>query len=59
MASVRALSPSRARSAASIVLLTDVPAVANHKVIALSDAFLVAPSPRVKQALDRLSTAIR
>jgi iron complex transport system substrate-binding protein len=37
----------------------DVPAVANHKVIALSDAFLVAPSPRVEQALDRLAAAIR
>jgi iron complex transport system substrate-binding protein len=37
----------------------DVPAVKNHRVVALSDAFLVAPSPRVKDALDRLSAAIK
>jgi len=36
-----------------------VPAVANGRVIALSDPFLVAPSPRVKQALDRLAAAIK
>jgi iron complex transport system substrate-binding protein len=37
----------------------DVPAVRNHKVIALSDAFLVAPSPRVKAALDVLAAALK
>ena len=37
----------------------DVPAVKNGRVVALSDPFLVAPSPRVKAALDRLAAAIR
>ncbi len=37
----------------------DVPATKNHRVVALSDAFLVAPSPRVKAALDTLAAAIR
>lgn len=36
-----------------------VPAVATQRVRALSDAFLVAPSPRVAAALDALATAIR
>ena len=36
----------------------DVPAVKTKRVFALSDAFLVAPSPRVKAALDALARAI-
>lgn len=37
----------------------DVPAVKNKRVIALSAPYLVAPSPRVKAALDTLANAIR
>jgi ABC-type Fe3+-hydroxamate transport system substrate-binding protein len=37
----------------------DVPAVKNKRVIALSEPYLVAPSPRVKEALATLATAIR
>ena len=37
----------------------DVPAVKNHKVVAMDQPFLVAPSPRVKDALDTLAGAIR
>lgn len=37
----------------------DVPAVKNKRVIALSEAYLVAPSPRVKAALDTLAAAIQ
>jgi iron complex transport system substrate-binding protein len=37
----------------------DVPAVKNKRVVALSDPFLVAPSPRVKEALATLANAIR
>lgn len=36
----------------------DVPAVKNKRVIALSDAYLLAPSPRVKEALDKLAASI-
>jgi iron complex transport system substrate-binding protein len=37
----------------------DVPAVTNKRVIALSEPYLVAPSPRVKEALDTLARALR
>ncbi len=37
----------------------DVPAVKNKRVIALSAPYLVAPSPRVKAALDTLAAAIK
>ncbi len=37
----------------------DVPAVKNRRVITMSHAFLLAPSPRVKDALDVLAAAIR
>lgn len=37
----------------------DVPAVRAKRVVAVSDAYLVAPSPRVTQALDRLAALIR
>ena len=37
----------------------DVPAVAAHRVIALSDDYLLHPSPRVAEALDALARAIR
>ncbi|HSD86124.1 MAG TPA: helical backbone metal receptor [Kofleriaceae bacterium] len=37
----------------------DVPAVKTQKVRALSDAFLLGPSPRVREALDRLAGSIR
>ena len=36
-----------------------VPAVANHRVRAISDAYLIAPSPRVGEALAALVKAIR
>ena len=36
----------------------DVPAVKNKRVVPLRDAFLLAPSPRVKEALDTLAKAI-
>lgn len=36
----------------------DVPAVKQKRVIALDDPFLLAPSPRVEQALDTLAAAI-
>lgn len=36
----------------------NVPAVANHRVRALADAYLIAPSPRVRAALDALAKAI-
>jgi iron complex transport system substrate-binding protein len=37
----------------------DVPAVAAHRVRALDDAYLIAPSPRVAEALAALARAIR
>jgi iron complex transport system substrate-binding protein len=37
----------------------DVPATRNHKVVAIAEAFLVAPSPRVKQALAALTEAVK
>lgn len=37
----------------------DVPAVKAKKVIALEQPYLVAPSPRVKEALDTLASALR
>jgi iron complex transport system substrate-binding protein len=37
----------------------DVPAVKTGRVFAVSEPYLVAPSPRVKAALDTLATAIR
>jgi iron complex transport system substrate-binding protein len=37
----------------------DVPAVRAGKVIALRDPFLIAPSPRVAEALDALAAALR
>jgi iron complex transport system substrate-binding protein len=37
----------------------DVPAVKNHRVIALDEPFLIAPSPRVREALDALARALR
>lgn len=36
----------------------NVPAVANHRVRALADAYLIAPSPRVREALGALAQAI-
>jgi iron complex transport system substrate-binding protein len=36
----------------------DVPAVKTGRVVALTDAFIAAPSPRVKEALDVLAKAI-
>lgn len=36
-----------------------VPAVATHRVIAIADSYLVAPSPRVRAALDTLARALR
>ncbi len=37
----------------------DVPAVKNKKVVAMDQPYLVAPSPRVKEALDALAGALR
>lgn len=36
-----------------------VPAVTTHRVLALADSYLVAPSPRVRAALDTLARALR
>ena len=37
----------------------DVPAVKAHRVVALQDQVLVAPTPRVRQALELLATSLR
>lgn len=36
----------------------DVPAVAAKRVVAISDAYLIAPSPRIAAALDRLAAVV-
>lgn len=47
-----------ARASAKEWTTVDVPAVKNGRVVVLSDDYLIAPSPRVAQALDRMAKAI-
>jgi len=39
--------------------LKDVPAVTGGRVRAIADAYLIAPSPRVAEALDALTRALQ
>jgi iron complex transport system substrate-binding protein len=47
-----------ARASAKEWTTVDVPAVKNGKVIVISDEYMIAPSPRVQQALDTMAKAI-
>lgn len=47
-----------ARASAKEWTTVDVPAVKNGKVIVIRDEYMIAPSPRVQQALDTMAKAI-
>jgi iron complex transport system substrate-binding protein len=47
-----------ARASAKEWTTVDVPAVKTGKVVVISDEFMIAPSPRVQQALDTMAKAI-
>ena len=47
-----------ARASAKEWTTVDVPAVKNGRVVVISDEFMIAPSPRVQQALDTTAKAI-
>ena len=47
-----------ARASAKAWTTVDVPAVKTGKVVVITDAYMIAPSPRVQQALDTMAKAI-
>ena len=47
-----------ARASAKEWTTVDVPAVKTGRVVVISDEYMIAPSPRVKQALDTMAKAI-